>query len=119
MIVSGADLMDGTPILDIKPYLPFADCRPEASGGFAEPLREKELQVDIPPELLERLPEEKREPLRRILAQDPRPSYQRDPARIYGFPFAGFEIRFTVSGERLSVCEVCEISRTENDPSRE
>lgn len=119
LIVSGADLMDGTPILDIKPYLPFADCRPEASGGFAEPLREKELQVDIPPELLERLPEEKREPLRRILAQDPRPSYQRDPARIYGFPFAGFEIRFTVSGERLSVCEVCEISRAENDPSRE
>ena len=103
LIVSGADLMNGTPILDIKPYLPFADCRPEASGGFAEPLREKALNVEIPPELLALLPEEKREPLRRILAQDPRPSYQKDPGRIYGFPFAGFEIRFVVSEGELCV----------------
>ena len=106
LIVSGADLMDGTPILDIKPYLPFTDCRPEATGGFAEPLRQKELQVDFPEELLGLLPPEKREPLRRLLAQDPRPSYQKDPERVYGFPFGGFEIRFTVAEGRLSVRQV-------------
>lgn len=104
--VWGADLMDGTPILDIKPYLPHADCRPEATGGFAAPLVDYSLEVVCPPELLEPLAPEQREALKAVLAQDPRPAYQKDPARIYGFPFAGYEIRFTVADRKLTVCSV-------------
>ena len=105
--VAGADMMDGTPIYDIKPYLPYADCIPEATGGFA-PDSGKRLSVEIAPELLERLPEEKREGLLAVLANDPRPRYQNDPERIYGFPFAGFEIRFRVEGTCLRVLEICQ-----------
>jgi len=94
--VRGADLVDGTPILDIKPYLPYADCRPEASGGFASAPAGETLAVDFPPELLERIPPERREALRSVLALDPRPRYQEDPGRVYGFGFAGLEVRFTV-----------------------
>lgn len=104
--VSGADLMDGTPILDVKPYLPFSDAHPEAEGGFAEPARSYALQVDFPEKWLQKIPEEKREGLCAVLAQDPRPSYQKDPDRIYGFPFSGFEIRFTVTDNVLHVCNV-------------
>ena len=104
--VRGADLVDGTPILDIKPYLPYADCIPEASGGFAPQPALAPLTVEIPPALLERVPPERREALEAVLAQDPRPRYQADPERIYGFTFAGLEVRFTVEGERLTVREV-------------
>lgn len=104
--VSGADLMDGTPILDIKPYIPYADCHPEATEGFTAPGQDYLLRVDIPPELWEKIPPEKRDGLRGVLAQDPRPAYQRDPERVYGFTFGGVEVRFFVSGEVLTVREV-------------
>ena len=98
--VSGADLMDGTPIYDIKPYLPYVDAHPEATGGFAQPLAEYALEVAFPEELLERIQPDRREGLVALLKQDPRPAYQKDPARVYGFPFAGWEIKFTVDDER-------------------
>ena len=104
--VSGADLMDGTPIFDIKPYIPYADSHPEALGGFTDTAGEFLLQVDFPPALLEKLPEGKRAAAVGVLSHDPRPSYQRKPGRIYGLPFAGFDIRFTVEEDRLTVCEV-------------
>ena len=104
--VRGADLADGTPILDIKPYLPYADCRPEASGGFAAVPAGETLEVVFPPELLERVPPERREPLRAVLALDPRPRYQEDPERVYGFGFAGLEVRFSVEGRTLRVREI-------------
>lgn len=107
LIVSGADLMDGTPIYDIKPYLPYADCKPEASGGFA-PQRGKTLAVDFPAELLSRVPEDKRDALTGVLAQDPRPHYQSDPQRIYGMAFAGLEVRFRVADGAVYVVEVTE-----------
>ncbi len=101
--VSGADLMDGTPIFDIKPYVPYADCRPEATEGFTAPGQDYLLAVDIPEHLLERVPEDRREALRGVLAQDPRPSYQQDPERVYGFGFAGMEVKFTVRDDVLTV----------------
>ena len=104
--VSGADLVDGTPILDIKPYLPYADCRPEAVGGFAVEAPEGRLTVDIPQSLLPRVPEERRKALMGVLAQDPRPPYQNDPNRVYGFGFAGVEVRFRVVDGVLTVVEV-------------
>ena len=104
--ICGADLMDGTPILDIKPYVPYADCHPDARGGFAAQGQDYLLTVDFPPELLVRVPEDKRQALKGVLAQDPRPAYQRDPARIYGLPFAGLEVRFTVADGRLTVRNV-------------
>lgn len=106
LFVSGADLVDGTPILDIKPYLPYADCRPEAVGGFAGTAPEPCLAVDFPPALLERVPEGDRSALLGVLAQDPRPPYQRDPRRVYGFGFGGVEVRFTVGDGVLAVAEV-------------
>lgn len=104
--VSGADLMDGTPILDIKPYIPYADSHPEALGGFAAVPAGETLEVVIPPDLLEQVPEDHREALRGVLAQDPRPHYQKDPDRVYGFLFAGMEIRFSVDGDRLTVRDI-------------
>ena len=104
--VSGADLMDGTPIYDIKPYLPYADCKPEAVGGFASAPAGATLTVVFPPEWLGRVPEDKRQALEGVLACDPRPSYQDDPERVYGMAFAGLEVRFRVEGERLTVCGV-------------
>ena len=101
LIVSGADLMDGTPIYDIKPYLPYTDSHPEATGGFAEPLREYALTVSFPEELLARLPEEKRDAAIKVLAHDPRPGYQRDPQRVYKMSFAGFTLAFKVSAENV------------------
>jgi tRNA-Thr(GGU) m(6)t(6)A37 methyltransferase TsaA len=102
--VSGADLMDGTPIFDIKPYVPYADCHADASGGFTRSAGDFLLSVDFPSELLSKLPAESRAPLLGVLSHDPRPSYQRDEGRVYGFVFAGFEIKFTVSNDgRLSV----------------
>jgi len=109
--VSGADLMDGTPIYDIKPYIPYADSHPQAEGGFAALPDSHRLTVDFPQELLARIKEDRREGLIQILEQDPRPAYQRDPQRVYGFPFAGMEIKFTVDdGSRvLAVCGVAAI----------
>ena len=104
--VAGADLLNGTPIYDIKPYLPYADCKPEAVGGFASAPKEATLTVTLPPELEERVPEAKRSALRGVLAQDPRPSYQDDPERVYGMGFAGLDVRFRVAGGRLTVVEV-------------
>lgn len=104
--IRGADLMDGTPVLDIKPYLPYADCIPEAAGGFAAVPAGETLEVEIPLELLERVPPERREALRGVLALDPRPRYQEDPDRVYGFGFAGLEVRFSVAGKRLTVREI-------------
>ena len=105
LIVSGADLMDGTPILDIKPYLPYADAHPEALGGFA-PNGGGALAVDCPPALLERLPADKARGLLEVLARDPRPSYQHDPDRVYGMDFAGHNVRFSVSGDTLIVLSI-------------
>ena len=104
--VGGADLMDGTPILDIKPYIPYADSHPEALGGFAAAPAGETLEVIIPPDLLERVPEDRREALRGVLAQDPRPHYQSDPTRVYGFTFAHLEVRFTVEENVLTVREI-------------
>ena len=104
--VAGADLMDGTPIYDIKPYLPYADCKPQAVGGFASAPKEATITVDFPPQLLERVPQELREALSGVLAQDPRPTYHHDPQRVYGMAFGGLQVRFTVDGDRLTVVEV-------------
>ncbi|NBI66463.1 tRNA (N6-threonylcarbamoyladenosine(37)-N6)-methyltransferase TrmO [Pseudoflavonifractor sp. 60] len=106
LTVAGADLMDGSPIYDIKPYLPYADCKPAAVGGFAAQPKEAELTVDCPPELLRSVPEEKRAALLAVLAQDPRPQYQSDPTRVYGMTFAGLEVRFQVEENRLTVAEI-------------
>ena len=104
--VAGADLMDGTPIYDIKPYLPYADCKPDALGGFASAPKQATLRVECPPALLAPLPADRRSALLAVLAQDPRPSYQNDPARVYGFGFAGFNVRFSVDGNTLTVHEI-------------
>ena len=104
--VGGADLMDGTPIFDIKPYIPYGDCHPDATGGFTDTAGEFLLQVDFPPQLLAKLPEEKQASAIGVLRHDPRPSYQRDPDRVYGLAFAGFDIRFRVQEDLLSVIDV-------------
>lgn len=104
--LSCADLMDGTPILDIKPYIPFSDAHPEASEGYTAQTITHALEVNFPDELLRQVPENKRAALRGVLKQDPRPSYQEDPERIYGFSFANQEIRFRVAGGVLTVVEI-------------
>ena len=106
LVVGGADLLDGTPIFDVKPYVPHADCRPQARGGFADAHREDRLAVDFPPRLEALVPPDKREALRGVLAGDPRPSYQRDPQRLYGLGFAGLQVRFTVEDGVLHVRQV-------------
>jgi len=107
--VAGIDMMDGTPVYDIKPYLPYVDSHPEASGGFAAEHVDDNLQVEFPEELLRRIPEDKRAGLIKVLEQDPRPSYQHDETREYGFEFAGFEVRFTVSGTTACVRDVLKL----------
>jgi tRNA (adenine37-N6)-methyltransferase len=104
--VSGADLLDNTPIYDIKPYLPYTDNHPEAVGGFAEPIKDYTLEVEFPEQWLCLIPEERRKAILGVLGHDPRPSYQNDSKRIYGLEFAGFDIRFTVRDTVLSVCMV-------------
>ena len=104
--VRGADLVDGTPIFDIKPYIPYADSHPDAIGGFASAPAGETLTVVIPSEQLEKVPENRREALRGVLAQDPRPHYQNDPERVYGFQFAGMEVRFSVTEQILTVREI-------------
>lgn len=106
LVVSGADLMDGTPILDVKPYLPYADAHPEALGGFTGNVGGKVLEVAFPAELLAKVPEDKRDALIGVLSRDPRPSYQHDPDRVYGMAFAGLEVHFSVDGDVLHVRSV-------------
>ena len=106
LLVRGADLMDGTPIYDIKPYIPYADCHPDASEGFTGQTRMHLLQVEFPPALLAQVPEADRDGLVGVLASDPRPSYQHDPERIYGMEFAGLEVHFKVDGGLLTVTGV-------------
>lgn len=106
LTVSGADLRDNTPIYDIKPYLRYTDCHPDAVDGFAEDKMDENLHVTFPEELLNIFPPEKRPAILEILRQDPRPSYQHDPDRRYGVSFAGYDVRFYVDGNRLRVTEV-------------
>ena len=105
--VAGADLMDGTPIFDLKPYLAYADSHPDAKGGFVEGLTDRSVEVVCDPALLEGLPEETRKSLLAVLAHDPRPTYQNDPQRVYGMAFAGHNVRFTVADGVLTVLEFC------------
>lgn len=104
--VAGADLMDGTPILDVKPYLPYTDSHPDAIGGFADPVRDYKLEVVFPEELMQQVPQKLREPVLGLLAQDPRPSYQNDPDRLYGVAFGNYDFRFHVKDGVLTVCEI-------------
>ncbi len=104
--IAGGDLMNGTPIYDIKPYLPYTDCHPEATGGFTDVAERQTLQVEIPADLEQKIPLHQREALYGILAQDPRPGYQQDPERIYGMRYGGRDVRFQVSGKVLHVIAV-------------
>ena len=106
LVVSGADMMDGTPVYDIKPYLPYVDSIPEAVGGFTEEKAAYRLTVDFPEELLAQILPEQRETLLGVLAQDPRPAYQNDENRVYGFAYGGMDVRFTVRGGTLTVVEI-------------
>ena len=107
--VAGADLMDGTPIFDIKPYIPYSDCKPSATGGFTDTTTRQTLSVNFPAEMLKKLPKGKQEAAIGVLCQDPRPSYQHDPTRIYGLPFAGFDIKFQVNDDTLTVIDIKEL----------
>ena len=104
--VAGADLMDGTPIFDVKPYIPYADCYPEATGGFTDTAEDFLLEVHFPAELLSKVPAEKQEALIGVLSHDPRPSYQKDPDRTYGLTFGGVNVKFQVREKSLTVLEV-------------
>lgn len=108
LVVSGADLLDGTPIYDVKPYVPYADAFPDARGGFAS-VRPETLAVSFPPELLSHVAEDRRAALLGVLAYDPRPQYQDDPGRIYGMSFGAYEVRFCVSDGVLTVVDVTEL----------
>lgn len=104
--ILGADLMNHTPIYDIKPYLPYTDSHPDATGGFTEETNQYYLEVEFPDHLTHELSPNEVTNIREILAQDPRPAYQKDPERIYGFEYAGYEIKFKVQNEKLTVCQV-------------
>ena len=106
--ISGTDMMDGTPIYDIKPYLPYVDAKADAKGGFAEEKKNDYLEVEIPDEWMSKLSDEQAKVLKQVLSQDPRPSYQDDPERIYGMEYADFDIRFKVCDKRLIVCQICD-----------
>lgn len=108
--VSGADLMDGTPIFDIKPYLPYCDSHPDAAGGFTDGAGDYILKVDISPEILKKFPQSKHTALLELLSHDPRPSYQQDPDRIYGLSFCGHNIRFSVKDDILTVQDIDRIN---------
>ena len=109
LYVAGADLLDGTPIYDIKPYIAYADAHPEASEGFAGAVKNKELIVYFPEKLLECYPQEKRAAIIGVLKQDPRPAYDTDETRVYGVEFAGYDVRFTVMGQELTVREIIKL----------
>jgi tRNA-Thr(GGU) m(6)t(6)A37 methyltransferase TsaA len=107
--VAGADLMDGTPIFDIKPYIPYGDSHPEAKGGFTDHADDFLLDVHFPAHLLEKMPQDKRTAAIGVLSHDPRPSYQKQADRVYGLNFAGFDIRFQVRENTLTVLEVSQV----------
>lgn len=107
--VAGADLMDGTPIFDIKPYIPYSDCHTDATGGFTDAVSDFLLKVEFPDELLQKIPQNKRTALIGVLSHDPRPSYQQDAHRVYGLSFAGFDIQFTVQNKTLYVINVASL----------
>lgn len=104
--VQGVDMLDGTPVYDIKPYLPYVEAKADASGGFAGQVKDENLQVEIPKEWMEKVPRDQRKILIELLAQDPRPAYQDDPDRIYGMSYAEMEIKFRVKGDTLRVCGI-------------
>ena len=104
--VSGVDMVDGTPIFDVKPYIPYSDSHPDAKGGFTDTAGDFLLQVEFPDALLQKIPRSKRDAAIGVLSHDPRPSYQRKPGRVYGLTFAGYDIRFTVEQDVLTVIEV-------------
>lgn len=106
LLVSGADLMDGTPIYDIKPYIPYSDSIPDASEGFTAALGDLALTVNFPDDLLNLVPEQNRVELMGILSHDPRPQYQRDPERVYGLTYLNYDVRFRIDGQTLTVVEV-------------
>lgn len=106
LLVAGADLLDGTPIYDVKPYLPHVESHPDARGGFTVENTDYELEVNCPAQLLEQLPEKKQQALLGVLAQDPRPAYQKDPNRVYGLSFAGYDVHFTVAEGLLTVRDI-------------
>lgn len=106
LTVAGADLMDGTPIFDIKPYIPYADCQPDATGGFTDTAKDFLLDVEFPPELLSKIPQDRKAALLGVLSHDPRPSYQHSPQRVYGMAFGDFDVRFRVEGSTLHVVDV-------------
>ncbi len=108
--VSGADLLDGTPIYDIKPYITYTDSHPDATEGFAGAVKGKELQVEFPEDLLQQFPEEKQKAILGVLAQNPRPAYDTDETRLYGVEFAGFDVRFTVAENVLTVRELVKLN---------
>ena len=109
LIVSSADLMNSTPIYDIKPYIPYTDCITDATGGYAEDHKRDKAEVEIPDELLEKLPHDKRKALIEVLRDDPRPAYQHDDERVYGFPFSDFEIKFKADENRITVIDIIKI----------
>lgn len=106
LCISGADLMDGTPVYDVKPYLPYVDSHPEATGGFTDQIEDYRLEVDFPEELLVQIPKGQREALMEVLANDPRPRYQKNPERIYGIAYGKKDIHFRVDGKKLQVTSV-------------
>lgn len=106
LVVSGADLMDSTPIYDIKPYIPYADCHTDAKGSFSDTHKDYHLAVECDEALMNKIPESKRDALLQVLSQDPRPSYIDDANRVFGFEYAGFEIRFTVKDNTLTVTDI-------------
>lgn len=109
LIVSGADLMNGTPIYDIKPYIPYTDCISDAAGGFAEENKDYKAEVEIPENLLKIIPENKRAALINVLEDDPRPSYKNNMEKAYGFPFADYEIKFTAKGNKILVTNIIKL----------
>ena len=111
LYVAGADLMDGTPIYDVKPYLPYVDSHPDGAGGFTDNIKEHHLKVEFPEELLAQIPEENRKNLIAVLANDPRPGYQKSGDRLYGMPFGEKDIHFHVQGETLIVCDVTDFHK--------
>ena len=98
--------MNGTPIFDIKPYIPYCDCHPDATGGFTENAHDYILKIDFPSALMDKIPDDKRQALLEVLSHDPRPSYQSDPDRVYGISFAGYDVRFRVEDKKLTVIDV-------------
>ena len=110
--ISGADLMNGTPIYDIKPYLPYADSHPEVRGGFTDKIEDYRLEVEFPETLIGKVPAEQRKALVEVLANDPRPRYQNKPDKIYGLAYGSNDIHFTVREKKLTVCDVTELKES-------